>query len=91
MSLSINTTSVSAIGIDLSPIPSVGLCVCRSARKYTVAKRLTGSGCRWDGEWGQWKDGDGVVIIEGERAVLEVNFGRAIVTMKTLLQLCGSA
>ena len=36
----------------------------------------------WDGEWGRSRDGvlDGVVIVKGEEAVLEVNLGRPIVT-----------
>jgi len=31
---------------------SIGL-----SAKYIVAKRLSGSGCRWDGEWGRTRDG----------------------------------
>ena len=48
-SLSINKASVSANEVDLWPVPSVcvcvcvGLSICRSARKYIVAKRLIGS------------------------------------------------
>ena len=40
--------SVTVIGIGLSLIPSVGLCMCRSvcvSGKCIVAKRLIGSGC----------------------------------------------
>jgi len=48
--------SVSVYVTDLSPRPSVGLCVCLFG-KCTVAKRLSGSGCRWDGEWGRLRDG----------------------------------
>jgi len=48
-SLSVNIASISARVTDLSPSPSVGLCVGlsvgQSVRKYTVAKRLNGSGC----------------------------------------------
>ena len=38
----------------------------------------------WDGEWGRLNDGciRWVVIIEGEGAVLGVNFGRPTVTNK---------
>jgi len=47
-SLSVDIASVSANGVDLSPCPSVGLCVGRSlsvgqSGKCTVAKRLIGS------------------------------------------------
>jgi len=45
-SLSINIASVSAHGVDLSSIPSVGLSVSLSVRKCTMAKQLNGSGCR---------------------------------------------
>ena len=47
-----------------------------------MEKWLIGSGCHLGGEWGQSRDGvlDGVKIIEGEGAVLEVNVGYPIVT-----------
>jgi len=48
-SIFINIASVSAHGIELSSIPSIGLCVGLSvslSRKCTVAKRLIGSGWR---------------------------------------------
>jgi len=48
--------SVSAYVTELSLSPSVGLSVGLSG-KSTVAKRLSGSGCRWDGEWGRSMDG----------------------------------
>jgi len=43
-SLSISKASVRGIPTDVSPRPSVCLCVCQSG-KCTVAKRLNGSGC----------------------------------------------
>ena len=80
-SLSINIASVSANGVELSPIPSVGLSVCLS-RKCTVAKWLIGSGCRLDGEWGRSRMG--VLDRDGNsrrgRGLLVVNLGRPIVT-----------
>jgi len=84
--LSINIESVSANGVDLSPIPSVGLsvslsvCVCVSG-KCIVAKtadliRMT---FRMVSGVGQGMDVlDGTVIVEGEGAVLGVNFGRPL-------------
>jgi len=62
---------------------SVGRSVCLS-RKCTVAKRLTGSGCVWGGEWGRWSDGcirlGCVVIVEGKGHFWGVNVGRPIVS-----------
>jgi len=60
---------------------SVCLSVCLSG-KCTVAKRLSGSGFRlgWNVVGRRMGLLDGVVIVEGERAVLSVNFGRPIVT-----------
>ena len=45
-----------------------------------MEKRLIGSGCHLGGELGKLRDGllDGVEVIEGERAVLEVNVGQPI-------------
>jgi len=41
----------------LSVCQSVCLSVSLSVRKLTVAKRLSGSGCHWDGKWGRSRDG----------------------------------
>ena len=47
-----------------------------------MAKRLSGSECHWDGEWGRSRDG--VLNVSGDRrrgrAVLGVNLGRLTVT-----------
>jgi len=45
--LSINIVSISAKGVDLSSIPSVGLsvCACLCVRKCILVKQLNGSGC----------------------------------------------
>ena len=73
--------SVSAIGRQLSPTPSVGLPVCRAVLKVYCGKTA---------DWirmpfgvvsgvGQGMGGlDGVVIVEGEEAVLGVNVGRPV-------------
>ena len=44
----------------------------------------------WDGEWRRRRVLDGVVIVEGEGAVLWVNLGRSIVTTGTFAWLCES-
>jgi len=59
--------------------------MCRSVRlsgKHTVVKRLIRSGCRLDVSGVGRSMGvlDGVVIVEGEGAVLGLNVGRRIVT-----------
>ena len=59
--------------------------MCRSVRlsgKHTVVKRLIRSGCRLDVSGVGRSMGvlDGVVIVEGEEAVLGVNLGNPIVT-----------
>jgi len=59
-SLSINEASVSADDVDLSPITSVGQCVCLSvclSWKCTVAKRLIGYGCHLGWWVGRLMDG----------------------------------
>jgi len=61
-SLSINIASVGTYLTDLSPSPSVGLCVGRSVGlsvcgMCTLAKRLIGSGCHlvwWVGSVEGW-------------------------------------
>jgi len=47
-----------------------------------VEKRLIGSGCRLNGDWGRQGMGvlDGVEIAQGKREMLGVNLGRPIVT-----------
>jgi len=73
-SLTINIASVSAIGIDLSLIPSVGLCLCVC---LCVRKAYCGIMAEWIrmpiGEVSGVGRGmgvlDGVVIVEGEGTV----------------------
>jgi len=94
-SLSISIVSISANGVDLSSIPSVGQSLCRSIRKVYCGKMA---------DWIQMPFGmvsgggqgmgvlDGVVIIKGEGAVLGVNLGHPIVTNGEFVALlCGSA
>jgi len=58
-SLSINTASISANGVDLSPIPSVGryvgLCVCPESVPWQNG--WLDPDAVWDGEWGRSRDG----------------------------------
>jgi len=51
--------SVSVIGIDLSPIPSVGLYVCLSVCPESVLWQngWLDSDAIWGGEWGRSRDG----------------------------------
>jgi len=81
--LSIGIASIRSIFTDLSPRPSIGLSVCLSVQKVYCGKTaelirmpfgmVSGVGRRI----GVF---NGVVIIEGEEAVLRVNLGHPIVT-----------
>jgi len=53
-----------------------------------VAKRLIGSGCRWDDEWGRSRDGCVDGCGDRRRVVLWANLGRPIVTNGVLLHSC---
>ena len=77
-SLTINTASVSAIGIELSLIPYVGLCVCLCPESVLRQNDGMDPDADWGGEWGRSRDGSGDRRRDG--AILGVTLGRPIVT-----------
>jgi len=77
-SLSINIASVSAHGIELLSIPSVGWSVCWSARKVYCGKMADSIQMSFGMVSGIGRGMgvlDGVMIFEGEGAVSGVNLG----------------
>jgi len=73
-----NIASVSANSGDLSPIPSV----CLGPESVLWQNGWMDPDAVWGGECGRSRVGvtEGMVIVEGEGAVLWVNLGRPIVT-----------
>jgi len=96
-SLPINIASVTANGVDLSPIPSFGLCVCRSVG-WSVPKVYCGKTAHWTRMPFRMVSGVGwwMGVLDGSanrrrgRDSFGVNSGRPIVTMGTLLHSCQS-
>jgi len=79
MSLSISIVSGLQNMVQNIRLDRLSVCV---SSKCIVAKRLIESGCRLGGEWRRSRYGvlDGLMIVEGEGAVLGVNLEHPIVT-----------